>query len=222
MNLPDIFSLFVKAVRLVKKDFWAVLQTMILLGLFGAGYLGFLYIQREIDLVKQEVKPPDESGLVLVTSTNDKQINEVLDHLRVETDGSRARVYQYHNGQKSIGDVHFLYASATHEVVAPGVSTEIKNLQRMPSSLFAEGIADHLQKKTRCVSTNEVDSAARQILKNQAITYVCSAGIFKGSELTGMVVVNFVGYTVPENDRDRIKSELTIASIRISDALYSN
>jgi len=218
----DKFNLLKSLVKLVKEDFLALVQLILLALIAGSMYFGYQFLNAKIEQINKTVNP-DESNAVIDSSKRDIKINEILDGLRVETEADRAKFYQFHNGQRSIGQIAFLYASATHEKVGQGVSSEITKLQRLPSSIFAEQVPEYLQGKSVCHYPDDIpNSAATRVLKAQAIKATCSFGVFDKNDIIGVVTVNYV-LNKPA-DIEKLRAEtiepLKRASYQISGILF--
>lgn len=214
------FNLFVKLVLFVKQNFLWVILTLILIAIVGAMYIQFQYQQAQINKI-QDAVAPNESKIVVQKFESDKKINEILETLRIELKSDRVKIFQYHNSQRGISGVPFLYISGTHENVAKGVSSEISNLQRLPSSIFSYSLDAYFNNKPICNRIDEFkDSAIQQVLDRQAIVTVCTFPIVYEKEIIGIVEADYNSQLTV--DVDVVKTKLSIAAIRINDALEVN
>lgn len=218
----DKLNLLKSLVRLVKEDFLTLLQLIFLALIAGAMWFGYQFLNTKIDQINKTVNP-DETKAVIESSQRDIKVNDILDRLRVDTDSDRAKFYQFHNGQRSIGQIAFLFVSATHERVGRGVSSEITNLQRLPSSIFADGVPEYLEGKVRCITLDQApNNGAKEILRAQAVQATCSFGVFDDKDIVGIVTINYV--LGSPKDMDSLKlavgEPMKRASYQISAVLF--
>ena len=190
---------------------------MLLVFMAGMMFFGYQYLNKKLDSINTTVNPVEDKA-VIQNSQRDVKINDILDDLRQETAGDRTKLFQFHNGQRNLKDIPFLYASVTHERIGAGISSEIQSLQRIPSSIFASNIQGYLKGETRCIETasNQSD-AQRALLEAQRIKESCSFGVFMDEDIVGFITINYVIDGKPE--REIIDTALRKASIRISDVL---
>lgn len=211
----DKLNLLKNLIEITRKDFLTVLQLIVLLIIAGGVYFVYVYLNAKLDLINKTVNP-NERGIVIESNERDIKINRVLDDLRVETNADRAKFYQFHNSQRSIGNIAFLYASVTHERVGLGVSSEIQSTQRLPSSIFSDAVSEYLKGNTRCINPSEASSStAGELLKMQGVKVACSFAVYDTNDIVGMVFINYV--INDEFDRQQVDQALRKASIRISD-----
>lgn len=215
--LEDKLNLLKSLVDITRKDFLVVLQLFLLMFIAGMMYFSYLYLNSKIDKINNTVNP-DEGKAVIENSTRDVKLNSILDDLRQETLADRSKLFQFHNGQRNLKDIPFLYASVTHERIGAGISSEIQSLQRIPSSIFATNIQEYLKGATRCIDTkNNPNDAQRALMENQRIRESCSFGVFMDGDIVGFITINYVIDGKPE--REIIDIALRKASVRISDVL---
>lgn len=215
--LEDKLNLLKSLVDITRKDFLVVLQLFLLMFIAGMMYFGYLYLNSKIDKINNTVNP-DEGKAVIENSTRDTHINSILDDLRQDVNADRAKFFQFHNGQRNLKDIPFLYASVTHERIGAGISSEIQSLQRIPSSIFASNIQSYLKGEVRCLETATATSdAQRALLEAQRVKETCSFGVFTDDDIVGFITINYVIDGKPE--RGIIDQALRKASIRITDVL---
>lgn len=215
--LEDKLNLLRGLVDITRKDFFTVLQLLLLMFIAGMLYFGYLYLNTKIEQINKTINP-SETNVVVENSRKDKKINEILDDLRVEGGADRAKFFQFHNGQRNLQNIPFLFASVTHERIGLGVSSEIQSLQRIPSSIFTKNVLLFSEGKIMCTIPDETDSEARRsLLERQGIKYTCSFGVYHGSDLAGFVTINYVLSEQPE--LTVIEQALRKASVRIGDIL---
>lgn len=215
--LEDKLNLLKSLVDITRKDFLTVLQLFLLMFIAGMLYFSYLYLNAKIEQINKTVNP-DERGAVIETSKRDNKINVILDDLRVETGADRAKLFQFHNGQRNLQAIPFLYASVTHERIGQGISSEIQSLQRIPSSIFAENVKNFTENKIRCIEPEKTTSdAQRSLLERQRIKTSCSFGVYDRGDMAGFITINYVIEKTP--DQAVIDQALRKATIRISDVL---
>lgn len=213
----DKLNLLKNLIEITRKDFLTVLQLIILILIAGGMYFAYLFLNAKIEQINHRVNP-DETSAVIESNDRDLKVKQILTDLRDETKAGRAKLYQFHNSQRSIGDVAFLYASVTNEVVNVGVSSEIQNTQRLPSSIFTDAIKEYREGKTRCIQTSDAPSdVAEAILQNQGTKIACGFAVYDTNDIVGIVSINYTVST--EYDRQVVDQALRKASIRLSDAL---
>lgn len=214
----DKLNLLKNLIEITRKDFLTVLQLIVLLVIAGGVYFGYVYLNAKLEQINNTVNP-DERKVVIESNERDIKVKTILTDLRDETNAGRAKLYQFHNSQRSIGEVAFLYASVTNEVVSIGVSSEIQNTQRLPSSIFTDAIQEYRQGKTRCIETSEAPTdVAEAILKNQGTLVACGFAVYNSKDIVGIVSINYT--TTREYDRQAVDQALRKASIRLSDTLH--
>jgi hypothetical protein len=211
------FNLFVRIVKLVKENTLSVVLTLMLIFITGAMYLQFQFQQVQIDKIKNAVAP-DESRIVVQKYEYDKKIDEILAELRDDLKADRAKLFQYHNSQRSVGNIPFLYVSATNEVVKRGISSELANLQRLPSSLFSPSIDNYFKNLPPCEYKKDLpDSAAKQYLEQQAVEISCNYPVYVNKDISGIVTINY--NSIIEIDQNLIKERLAVTTAKISGIL---
>ena len=215
--LEDKLNLLTRLITITRTDFVTVIQLMLLVFMAGMMYFGYQYLNKKLDTINVTVNPVEDKA-VIESSQRDVRINKILDDLKGETEADRAKVFQFHNGQRNLKAIPFLYVSATHERIANGVSSEIQNLQRIPSSVFASNIATWISGGVTCSTPNDNQSDAQEaLLRLQRIKKACSFGVFSDNDIIGFVSINYV--IEDGHDEKMIETALRKASIRISDVL---
>jgi len=160
----------------------------------------------------------------------DKKIREILIELRTISGADRACLFQFHNGSSFTTRNPIWKVSNTHESVAPGISSEIGNLQDIKASSIIEtlrvfwdsdypngieqispdycgdcpNIVKHNEKKIIFIDVEKLeDSYSRALLIEQGIKYLIDVPIFNGDvNCVGFVAVNYCG----EHDIEDVKN----------------
>jgi len=170
------------------------------------------------------------SKLNVVEINADVKIREILIELRTITRADRASLFQFHNGSVFSTKNPIWKVSNTHESVAPGISSEIGNLQDIKSSSLVETLqcfwrdtnypsgVEKLSPKycsdcpnmdkphrKRCIFINvdELEEGySKTLLVEQGIDYLIDAPIFNDmGNCIGFVTVNYC----TEQDQETIK-----------------
>ena len=227
-TLEARFELFKKVVAFVKKDIRPIINTILIIMVGVVAYIFFRLIIQEIDLLKHtnEVMISYSNGVetpehIEATFRKDGQINKVLEELLIATGANRAYLFQLHNGRRSVGGTDFLYISATHEIVTPGIAQESLKIQNSPASIvYYQNIA-LLNDGYYCLPTDRVEGPAlKELLENRAVKSLCIKGVFKDDTLVGFIGVDYVISDMPKDKL--VKDELKITGLRIEDVLFLN
>lgn len=139
-----------------------------------------------------------------------KSINAACESVRKETNASRCRIYEFHNGSESLAGVPFLKVSNTYEVTAPGVSSEMSRLQAIPISVIQRWLPDLVS--GRCVRqpTESAEGALRQNMEAQGIRDSLTCPVFAPyrAEPVGYVSLNYTVDRQPGKDWNAIEKDL--------------
>jgi len=159
----------------------------------------------------------------------DSKIREILIELRTIVNADRACLFQFHNGSTFTAKNPIWKVSNTHESVAPGISSEIGNLQDIKASSMIETLQSFWSedykpgvekispeycgecsksciehgKKVIFINVEELeDSYSKSLLVEQGITCVIDVPIYNGEDnCVGFVAINYCG----ERDVENIK-----------------
>lgn len=121
-------------------------------------------------------------------------INKILNNLMEGTDADRAYLFQFHDGVTGIAGNHFIKYTNTHEVCAPGISSEIMTLQNLPISILAPTWLPKLENNTsfRLQTKDETHNQTRHILEAQGIGCMAIARVLFLGKLIGFVGIDYV------------------------------
>lgn len=121
------------------------------------------------------------------------KVNSLLDDLLNNTKASRVGIYLYHNGTHSLTNQSFFYKSQNFERVKSGISFEIINNQRIPTST---DIDVNRLNKGECVFSNSIDFNTHQghsyKMRNTTSYYKCPIFDLKTSNLIGYLSIEFI------------------------------
>lgn len=189
----------------------------------------FFYIQINLlTEINQTVNPTEENQIEFAKTTTD--INNELKELLYFTNSDRIKIYQFHNGEKSISNVPFRFASCTHEVVSKGTTYECSKLQRQPASGFVtdskfnnnNNFEDYEQGHVICSNIDNVENqVAFNILESQRVNFFCTFGIFSNGEASSLLTINYLEEPTNSKDLSKIKNEIKFASREIAEILYN-
>lgn len=137
--------------------------------------------------------------------TNQK-INTILTTMREETGAARIGIFQFHNGTTGIGDLPFFYYTQTFEAIAPGMSSELQNNQRISMTVDPDII---VLKETHFGTYREIEPSTPfgHMLVNRGVTQMFRHAIYSiTGEFVGFLTLEFV---IPTNMSDeKIKGTL--------------
>lgn len=209
-NLTGLSDLFQGFVTFVKQNRSDVLTSLGVIFLGFMMYAYFNYQQTQIQFLQDAIINHSEEPEVSDTLSRQLAINQKLENFVLTVGADRAKVFQFNNGKQSTTGIPYLFSSATHEGVRPGISSEINRLQDIPSSLFSRPaefvedpnpddnipvteIDDYKAGYVRCKDADNAGSqVASDLLKAQDVTHSCSYGIFKNGKISGILTVNWV------------------------------
>lgn len=136
------------------------------------------------------------------------KINFILENLlRDIPESSRSYIFKYHDGIKGVSSLAFLFQSNTHEVVKPGVSSEISKLQHLPINLSPERLEAFINRKCYyyIVNSSNKNIAFNQLLKQRGIIAITAYPLYNlEDKLIGYVGIDF-NDMIPENIKETKK-----------------
>ena len=129
-----------------------------------------------------------------IDTKRDRIITDILYTVLEKKQADRVYIFRFHNGGVFAGGVPFKKCSNTHEVVHPGVSREINNLQEIPLSTipeFTEMIVKHAD--IFSMYTEDLPRGTfRSILEQEAIHTILIHRLMVGDEVWGFVGVDYM------------------------------
>lgn len=127
-------------------DVYGIMGPILELGVAGA--IGFLSIMVLIarkklaiwftDVLWPKISRNEHGKLKIGEIENASKIREILIELRILTSADRTCLSQFHNGSSFTTNNPIWKVSNTHESVAPGIASEIGNLQDIKASSIIE------------------------------------------------------------------------------------
>ena len=108
--------------------------------------------------------------------------------------GDRAFLFRFHNGSHDVSGQAMYFFSNTNEVVFPGISMEIRNLQRLPISILAPTWMPKLQEHKYFIlePAHETHVQSRMILQEQGIQKLVIVAITHLGKIIGFIGVDYV------------------------------
>jgi hypothetical protein len=152
-------------------------------------------------LVKNVLLAPLSHKRVLLTQTvqQDLETRVVLSRILEVTQGDRALVAQFHNGDTLASGAHFLRMTCTHEVVQPGTSSMFNNLQGIPLSRLAADLALLSDGKFHVIHRHDYPfDRCRQHLEHNGIYHAIQRMIRDQDKEIGILAVHYCREVTPE------------------------
>jgi hypothetical protein len=190
----------------IKNNWWLILLFTGAVGFMG--YSSIVDMSTHDLLQKKFLATPKEIKSDMINAVDkNENIDKLLKKIMVEMKSDRAYVFQFHNGTRLVSGKHFYYYSNTHEVVMPGISAEIANLQMLPISILVTSwLPDLLRDKSFMQLTkDEKHEYSKKILEDQGI--VCVA-IMPLMDKTDTYPIGFMGV-------DFVKSKINKNALKI-------
>ena len=186
----------------LKANLWLIVLIVASFGVMG--YSSYTDT-KTTQLLNQEFHvSPAETREAMVDSVNrTTAINKTLAAMMDSTNADRAYLFQFHNGARLVSGKHYYYYSNTHEIVRPGVSSEMGGLQKLPMSLLVPTWipllirGDSFAEWTR----DEKHEYSKKLLEDQGIVYIAISPIMDETKSypIGFVGIDYVGSEVNEN-----------------------
>ena len=148
-------------------------------------FIGFMsYIFK--DTIKGLLQTPDQ----VEQSINQSQlINDVLRQMMEEYEADRAYVYRFHNGINYYDGSHKVKSSIDFEVVANGIQPIGLFMQDIPTSLFADQMADIINERVLGISLEETqDKAASAVMVEFGISHAAALPFYDKRNKLVMVI----------------------------------
>ncbi len=190
----------------MRRNWWLIL---LFIGAFGFMTYSTIIDSKTQSLLQKNFRAsPTEIKTAMMQAVGQCQdIDKMLKKMMDEIGADRAYVFQFHNGTRLVSGKHFYYYSNTHEVVGPGVSSEITNLQMLPMSLLVPSWLPQLIKGKGFVTetAHEKHEYTKSILEAQGIE---SIAILPRMEKKNTYPIGFMGV-------DFTKSQLKEGTLKI-------
>ena len=186
----------------IKRNWWLVL-------LFAVSF-GFMAYSSVIDTNTQSIlkkkfqaTPTEIKTAMLQAVDKCLDVDRLLEEMMAEIGADRAYVFQFHNGTRLVSGKHFYYYSNTHETVAPGISSEIGNLQMLPMSILVPSWLPKLIRGKGFVTdtANETHEYSKKILEDQGIESLAIVPLMDKTDTypIGFLGVDFTRSQIKEN-----------------------
>ena len=157
---------------------------IVLIFLFGFSYTFQYSIENHIFLRFDPVKEQTSKSQII-----NNKLNEILD----EAEGSRVYIFQFHNGMNYYTGAHAQRFTCTYEVVRDGISREANNLQDLQVSIFSWWVEEVLIGRMIYSDVQQMeDYTTRVTLQQQGIqSIICYPLVYKG-KIVGVMGVDYV------------------------------
>lgn len=171
------------------------------------------------DVISRKIDDFDPVKDQLITS---QMVNDRLSHVLEGTAGSRAYIFQFHNGVTYYTGKHAQRFTCTYEIVTAGVSREANNLQNLQVSIFSWWISETLAGRMiyEDVATMP-DLTTRVTLEQQGIQSILCLPLIHRGKVVGILGVDYVGRHNPFIDglvlNEWIKNEANIIAKMIGE-----
>ncbi len=122
-----------------------------------------------------------------------KTFSVILSGVRESLHASRALLFQFHNGQNSLKGLPFLFQSETAESIAPGVSDEHQNMQRVPLYVVIDWLPALLQGDCVSQTFEKANSSLQEAMKavGSEAVYACPVIVPGSTEPAGYVSASY-------------------------------
>jgi hypothetical protein len=176
----------------VRKNWWLILLFIIAFGFLSYSSIIDMDTHKVLLNKKSKETPMEIKTAMLYVVDKSIEIDKLLKKMMSKIGADRAYVFQFHNGTRLVNGRHFYYYSNTHEVVGPGVSSEIANLQMLPISILITSWLPKLIRGKGFASDtiNETHEYSKKILEDQGII---SLSIVPLMDKTNTYPIGFMG-----------------------------
>jgi len=180
-----------------------VITAVVIFFLIKFGSLGANYIGIKLDHLKHKLKhdiatshEEDVKTILKITP----EVKAVLKELVLQTHCSRAYIFDFHNGQVSMGGLPFIYMSCTYEVLSGTATSEYHARQRMPFTLYDTFIKGIVDKDVININvenqTNEFDPIVYETIKQRHTKILIATKLVDENKR----VIGFLGIDFCKND----------------------
>ena len=118
---------------------WLLLVHLIWLAsvciILSVTYIGAFHTTDLLNFYQEAHNIKNFNTNLVLSSKQDKTINDILEDLLKNTQASRAYIFRYHNGLAAVSGVPFFFQTNTHEVITPGTPRVIQFEQHIPASI---------------------------------------------------------------------------------------
>jgi hypothetical protein len=144
------------------------------------------------------------------------QIHETLTELRVKTNGARAQVIQFHNGEYFMDGVSMRKFSVTHESVEVGLTTDSERIKGLLCSMFLPLLNLVLENNAKIISIYDIPySFCRQFFEENNVTGFSVLPLKVKNQITGFILLQWC------SDSHLDKAEPTLVKYEMEQAKSS-
>ena len=149
----------------------------------------FYYRPLITEVVETKVKDDE----VKKDINNNVLIQQMLNDLMLKYKADRAYIFQFHNTIRYYDGTHRNHQSMAFEVCANGISSEAKNLQNLPVSLFPVFLQQVLLDRMQYQCIDDIRETSTKIsLKKQGIKSIYVAPYFKDGNFVAYLGLDYV------------------------------
>ena len=150
-----------------------------------------LFYYRPLITAVVETKVKDDE--VKKDINNNVLIQQMLNDLMLKYKADRAYIFQFHNTIRYYDGTHRNHQSMAFEVCANGISSEAKNLQNLPVSLFPVFLQQVLLDRMQYQCIDDIRETSTKIsLKKQGIKSIYVAPYFKDGNFVAYLGLDYV------------------------------
>lgn len=143
------------------------------------------------EAITKKISDHDPVRNQLAVST---KVNQKLEHLLEGSHGSRAYIFQFHNGVTYYTGQHAQRFTCTYEIVSQGISREANNLQNLQVSIFAWWIDETLSGRMVYKDVNDMpDYTTKITLQQQGVQSIICMPLISQGRVIGILGVDYVG-----------------------------
>ena len=134
-----------------------------------------------------------------------RQIEGILYRILEAAEADRVILYQFHNGERLASGQHFVYLSATHEVVKPGISPVSRRQQRILVSRISKDLDLIKDGKLHLILAEEQETPCQVFLASINVEALYSQMLFSGDKPLGIISIEYVYRPANKIDPDKLK-----------------
>jgi len=175
-------------IRLILTELRKMKNIALILLFVGLVLYSYQPLITEVVEKKIEEKDPIKEDV-----TNNVLIQQMLNSLMIKYKADRAYIFQFSNSIMYYDNTHRNHTSMSFEVCANGISSEAKNLQNLPVSLFPNFLQQVMLDRMIYSDIKEIKETSTYIaLNRQGIKSVYIAPYFKDGKFVAYLGLDFV------------------------------
>lgn len=195
---------------------WLIIVSAVL----STSYIFAFHFTSLLNIYQEAHNIRNFSANLMVSASQDRDINNALHTLLDQTHSNRAYISRYHNGLAAVNGVPFFFQTLTHEVITPGTPRVMQFEQHVPASINIAMNNQFMQNRCAIVVNSDSDRDSQNYwyyqIRNAKHLIRCPIYMANG-DLFGFIGIDYVSNTTNinmEQMRDRVKEmSSTISSI---------